>query len=72
MSAKATHSTRKEWPLPVAERMCLNKKGYTKREGKSVLNALKKNRGRHGRPESFRIYPCPICDQWHLTKGNRK
>ncbi len=40
-----------------------------KKAAQTELNRLKNERGRHGRPEWLRTYPCPDCLGWHITKG---
>jgi hypothetical protein len=50
--------------------MCLSKARYDKRGAKTVLNAFSNQRGRHGRPRDLRVYSCPLCAGWHLTKLN--
>ena len=53
-----------------AERMCTGKTFYPdKKAAVTALNHQKKNRGRHGRPDGLRAYPCPYCRGWHLTKA---
>jgi len=49
--------------------MCERKNRYDKRGARSAINRFKKVRGRHGRPEALRAYPCPFCAGWHLTKA---
>lgn len=45
---------------------CLSTKpGYTKKEAETILNRRRKG---HNTPTTLRIYPCPDCHQWHLTK----
>lgn len=54
--------------------MCLTKKRYPdKRTAQTALNArmLGRSRQRHGRPTYLRIYPCPLCHGWHLTKKEK-
>jgi hypothetical protein len=51
--------------------MCRSKYRYpSKRDAMTALNKFSRGRGRgrHGRPEHLRAYPCPICRGWHLTK----
>lgn len=50
------------------DKMCSSKRKYTKREAETVMNAFRRHRGSHGRPESLRSYVCPFCNGWHLTK----
>lgn len=51
------------------DRMCLNKVRYAdKRAVQTQINLMQRTRGRHGRPEAFGKYPCPICKGWHLRK----
>lgn len=46
-------------PIGKCGKVCFDKKGaQTKR------NALI----RKGNEKNLRIYPCPICNAWHLTK----
>lgn len=53
-----------------ADSMCESKLRYRdKRDAQTAINAFANRRGRHGRPDSLRAYPCPICRGWHLTKG---
>jgi hypothetical protein len=52
------------------KRTTCKKLGYTKREAESMRNALShRQTRRRGRVKSLRIYPCPDCHQWHLTKN---
>lgn len=41
------------------------KHGYSKRDAQTKKNYLEKQ----GR-ERMRIYPCPACNQWHLTHAH--
>lgn len=52
------------------ERMCVGKFRYVdKRAVQTFLNQYNRtSRGRHGRPEQLRGYPCPVCRGWHVTK----
>jgi hypothetical protein len=50
--------------------MCERKRRYDKRGARSEINRFTNQRGRHGRPEKLRAYPCPVCAGWHLTKAN--
>lgn len=51
-------------------RMCGGKTRFDdKRAVLTYLNRYRRElRGRHGRPEELRPYPCPNCRGWHLTK----
>lgn len=49
--------------------MCEAKHRYDLRGARTVINLFANVRGRHGRPEALRAYPCPFCDGWHLTKA---
>lgn len=40
------------------------KRGYTKVEAQTALNARLAGRGA---PDELRIYQCPGCNRWHLT-----
>jgi hypothetical protein len=51
------------------EAMCERKSRYDKRGARTTLNDFAKKRGRHGRPDNLRAYPCPFCAGWHLTKA---
>jgi len=54
-------------------RMCGNKTRYAdKKAARTAINCAMRNRGRHGRPNSLRAYPCPLCRGWHLTKGDNE
>lgn len=51
--------------------MCLIKTRYaSKKDAQTACNArLNGRKGyRHNRPTDLRLYPCPICHGWHLTK----
>jgi hypothetical protein len=50
-------------------KMCKEKRRYDKKGAQSVLNAFRRHRGSHGRPENLRAYECPYCHGWHLTKS---
>lgn len=51
------------------KRTTCNKIGYTKREAESQRNALSHRQSRRrGRVKALRIYECPDCGTWHLTK----
>ena len=55
------------------QRMCAAKVRYgDKRAAVTAMNLALRNRGRHGRPNSLRAYPCPVCRGWHLTKGREE
>lgn len=73
MSFEATHSAAlqgRDREARTIQKMCTGKERFAnKRAIQTFLNSFKKNRGRHGRPEWLRGYPCPICNGWHLTKG---
>lgn len=43
-----------------------NKIPFSKREANEALSYCKKNRRKFRREE--RIYHCPECNMWHLTK----
>jgi len=44
---------------------CAKKKKYSdKKEAQTVLNLVKYNVD-----GGLRIYPCPVCKKWHLTKN---
>ena len=45
--------------------MC-RKNGYSLREAKTVLNEVKRNRGKQYRKE-IRYYFCEYCSKYHLT-----
>jgi hypothetical protein len=46
------------------------KRGYTKREAESMRNELlHRTRRRRGKVRNLRIYACPKCHHWHLTKN---
>lgn len=47
------------------EKPICNKRKFSKREAKSVLNVLK-NSDKSWRRET-RYYHCPLCNNWHLT-----
>lgn len=65
MSLSAQRNSKK------AKRMCLDKIRFAdKWDALTSLNCYAKHRGRHGRPDSLRIYHCPICNGWHQTKGD--
>lgn len=50
-------------------KMCTSKRRFDdKRAAVTAKNSWSRRRGRHGRAESVRIYPCPICKGWHMTK----
>ena len=52
-----------------ADSMCESKVRYAdKKAVQSAINAFANKRGRHGRPNALRAYPCPLCKGWHLTK----
>ena len=59
-------------PAPNMGRSCGKQRYADKKSAVTKINALKKARGRHGRPEWLRAYPCPDCGGWHLTKGKAK
>ena len=42
--------------------MCFNKRGYDKKGAQTMKNVLLKQGVQY-----LRIYPCPICNNWHLT-----
>ena len=48
--------------------MCERKLRYDRRGARTMINAFAKQRGRHGRPDTLRAYPCPFCAGWHVTK----
>ncbi len=53
----------------IRQRMCECKRRYDRRGARSEINQFAKFRGRHGRPQRLRAYPCPFCGGWHLTKS---
>jgi hypothetical protein len=61
----AVFAPREMW---LRKSMCESKNRYDKRGARTMLNAFARSRGRHGRPENLRAYPCPFCAGWHLTK----
>lgn len=46
---------------------CLHKKPYTKKEAQTIRN-LRLEQGE----KYLRIYPCPLCNNWHLTHKNKE
>lgn len=51
------------------KRKVCNKKRFTKKEAKTVLNFIIQGKGKHDkRRKEVRIYQCPICNTYHLTK----
>ena len=54
------------------DRMCRNKMRYpSKRDALTAKNFIKHHHGRagnRGRSKQLRVYPCPHCGGWHLTK----
>jgi hypothetical protein len=79
MKAKAFPDLRKK-PTPeqlaarlakVAERereikMCLSKRAYASRE--DAQTAIAYQRGRLNAPSILRLYECPYCEMWHMTR----
>lgn len=62
--------SRRRFTFDQRKRMCGDKNHYDdKKAAVSAKNKALRNRGRHGRPDSLRAYPCPLCHGWHLTKG---
>jgi len=51
-------------------KMCGSKRRFEdKKEATTFINFFRRTgRGRHGRPDDLRAYPCPNCRGWHLTK----
>ena len=47
--------------------LCDNKRKYTKKEAEEQLNY----RLQEGAERTLRIYECPDCNWWHLTKAER-
>lgn len=46
---------------------CLHKRQYTKKEAQTIRNQ------RLFQGEKYlRIYPCPLCNSWHLTHKNKE
>lgn len=45
---------------------CNGKTKFSKKEAQTALNSLRR-RGIKRRPE--RIYPCTVCNHWHLTSS---
>lgn len=64
--APTESALRETW---LRQSMCESKARYDKRGARTLLNAFARKRGRHGRPENLRAYPCPFCAGWHLTKA---
>ena len=52
---------------------CTGKQRYAgKRAAVTAVNSMARVRGRHGRPEFVRPYPCDLCGGWHLTKSEKR
>jgi hypothetical protein len=47
-------------------KMCLSKYAYKSREEGQLAATYRK--GRLNAPSSLRLYICPYCEMWHLTK----
>ena len=39
-----------------------------KRDANAARNARLHGKMRHGKPKNLRVYHCPDCNGWHLTK----
>lgn len=50
------------------ESMCTTKKAYpTERKARAVAHEARQLRG-----DDLRVYGCPACGQWHITKAPRR
>lgn len=50
--------------------MCGKKFYPTKRFAQAVRNKVL--RRKRNRPEAVRVYECPLCGGWHLTKQEKR
>lgn len=63
------HLTPFERLSPKSAKWCkTTKSGYSKKEAETILNQRMTRSGERNRPDFLRIYECPHCNQWHLTR----
>jgi hypothetical protein len=76
MNFETTHSAAFEDKTSLSgaslARACGKLRYPDKKAAVTFLNSFRHERGRHGRPEWLRAYPCPDCGGWHVTKGKAK
>lgn len=63
----AIRAARQADDRPLAK-TCNGKMIFTKREAETARNRRLKSRRRGGHPGFLRIYPCPECNFWRLTR----
>lgn len=57
-----------KWFRVSREKTCGKTRYARVKDVRTALNAMAGVRGRRGRAEELRAYPCPKCHGWHLTK----
>ena len=72
MNPRAPQHDDSEYVVTEAQRgvMCTRKRAYSKVEAQPETTLFRRTgRGRHGQPENLRMYQCPFCTRWHVTKA---